>query len=52
MTAGTRRRISVSTIAEAQFYAENGFDDILYAYPITQDKLDRYRIALRLLKWK
>ncbi|XP_066543613.1 D-serine dehydratase [Amia ocellicauda] len=41
MTAGTRRCIVVSTLAEAFFYAENGFDDILYAYPLPFDKLDR-----------
>ena len=34
MTGGTRRCITVSTLAEAEFYADNGFDDILYAYPI------------------
>ncbi len=31
--------ITVSTMAEARFYAENGFNDILYAFPITPDKL-------------
>ena len=38
-TGGTRRRITVSTLAEAQFFADGGFDDILYAVPITPDKL-------------
>jgi D-serine deaminase-like pyridoxal phosphate-dependent protein len=31
--------ITVSTMAEARFYAENGFSDILYAFPITPDKI-------------
>lgn len=39
-TGGTKRRIVVSTLAEAQFFAKGGFDDILYAVPITPDKLD------------
>ena len=38
-TQGTRRRIAVSTLAEAEFFAAGGFDDILYAVPITPDKL-------------
>jgi D-serine deaminase-like pyridoxal phosphate-dependent protein len=32
--------ITVSTLAEAFFYQENGFQDITYAFPITEDKLD------------
>jgi D-serine deaminase-like pyridoxal phosphate-dependent protein len=31
--------ITVSTMAEAKYFAENGFKDILYAFPITPDKL-------------
>lgn len=38
-TGGDRRRITVSTLAEARFFADAGFDDILYAVPITADKL-------------
>eukprot|EP01062_Namystynia_karyoxenos_P051504 TRINITY_DN40501_c0_g1_i1.p2 TRINITY_DN40501_c0_g1~~TRINITY_DN40501_c0_g1_i1.p2 ORF type:complete len:425 (+),score=121.53 TRINITY_DN40501_c0_g1_i1:72-1277(+) len=38
-TGGTRRRITVSTLAEGAFFARGGFDDILYAVPITADKL-------------
>ena len=38
-TGGVRRRITVSTLAEASFYAENEFDDILYAVPLTPDKV-------------
>ncbi|XP_041352165.1 D-threo-3-hydroxyaspartate dehydratase-like [Gigantopelta aegis] len=40
-TGGKKQHITVSTIQEAEFYAENGFDDILYAYPITADKITR-----------
>jgi D-serine deaminase-like pyridoxal phosphate-dependent protein len=39
-TQGSRRRIAVSTLAEAEFFAAGGFDDILYAVPITPDKLN------------
>lgn len=42
MTGGTKRKIAVSTIAEARFYADNGFDDILYAFPFSADKKERY----------
>lgn len=37
-TGGRRRGIVVSTLAEAFFFADGGFDDILYAVPITPDK--------------
>ncbi|XP_065831942.1 D-serine dehydratase-like isoform X1 [Oscarella lobularis] len=39
MTNETRRRITVSTIGEASFFAEGGFDDILLAFPMTKNKL-------------
>lgn len=39
MTGGTRRCIVVSTLAEATFYADHGFDDILYAYSLPFDKV-------------
>ena len=42
MTDGTKRGIVVSTVKEAEFYADNGYDDILYAYPISGNKLKRY----------
>lgn len=29
----------VSTLAEARFYADHGFDDILYAYSLPFDKV-------------
>ena len=38
-TGGTRRRITVSTLAEASFLADGGWDDILYAVPLTPDKM-------------
>ncbi|XP_060797735.1 D-serine dehydratase isoform X2 [Neoarius graeffei] len=41
MTRGSRRCIVVSTMAEASFYADAGYDDILYAYPLTCDKVKR-----------
>uniref|UniRef100_A0A8C5F4R7 D-serine dehydratase-like domain-containing protein n=1 Tax=Gadus morhua TaxID=8049 RepID=A0A8C5F4R7_GADMO len=41
MTGGSRRCVVVSTLAEASFYADHGFDDILYAYPLPFDKLER-----------
>lgn len=39
MTGGSKRCIVVSTLAEASFYADNGFDDILYAYCLPFDKV-------------
>ena len=38
-TGGVRERIVVSTLAEAAFFADAGFDDILYAVPLTPDKV-------------
>ena len=37
-TGGRKSRIVVSTLAEAEFFAQGGFDDILYAVPLTPDK--------------
>eukprot|EP01064_Diplonema_japonicum_P005313 TRINITY_DN13586_c0_g1_i1.p1 TRINITY_DN13586_c0_g1~~TRINITY_DN13586_c0_g1_i1.p1 ORF type:complete len:366 (+),score=103.34 TRINITY_DN13586_c0_g1_i1:510-1607(+) len=39
-TGGRKSKIVVSTLKEAQHFAAGGFDDILYAVPITPDKLD------------
>ena len=39
-TGGIRRRITVSTLAEAAFLADGGWDDILYAVPLTPDKME------------
>ncbi|XP_068197228.1 D-serine dehydratase isoform X2 [Antennarius striatus] len=41
MTGGSRRCIVVSTLAEACFYGDHGYDDILYAYPLPFDKVER-----------
>ena len=46
-TGGRRGRITVSTIAEAEWFAARGFDDILYAVPITPDKLGAAAALLR-----
>nr|XP_028606737.1 uncharacterized protein LOC114607579 isoform X1 [Podarcis muralis]XP_028606738.1 uncharacterized protein LOC114607579 isoform X1 [Podarcis muralis] len=40
MTGGTLRKIVVSTLAEGRFFANGGFDDILYAYPLPFDKVE------------
>ncbi|XP_046377711.2 D-threo-3-hydroxyaspartate dehydratase-like [Haliotis rufescens] len=40
-TAGTRRKIVVATLNEAEFFAANGYDDILYGFPISKEKLPR-----------
>ncbi|XP_077472132.1 D-serine dehydratase [Stigmatopora argus] len=44
MTGGSRRCIVVSTLGEACFYADHGFDDILYAYSLPFDKVERCAI--------
>lgn len=41
MTNGTNRTIEVSTLEEAEFYAKNGFDDILYAHPLIAARIER-----------
>ena len=38
---GSRGAITVSTMAEAEFFAAGGFTDITYAVPIAPNKLDR-----------
>jgi D-serine deaminase-like pyridoxal phosphate-dependent protein len=48
-TGGTKRHITVSTLAEANFFADGGFDDIIYAVPLTADKVaDVLRLSARL----
>jgi len=47
MTNGTKKRIEVSTLAEAEFFALGGFDDILYGRLFTPDKLSRYKCSFR-----
>ncbi len=39
--------ITVSTLAEAEFYANAGFRDITYAFPIAPDKLNRVAALAR-----
>ena len=36
-TAGLTRKITVSTLAEAQVFAAAGFDDITYAVPLSPE---------------
>ncbi|PNF15335.1 D-serine dehydratase [Cryptotermes secundus] len=40
-TGGTRRCIVTSTLHEAEMYANNGFEDILYGYPLIPFHLQR-----------
>jgi len=42
-TGGTMRRIVCSTLAECRYFSSHGFDDLLYAVPITPDKLPEAR---------
>jgi len=39
--APNKKKILVSTLAEAEFFADGGFDDILYAIPVTKSKIER-----------
>ncbi|KAH3787470.1 D-threo-3-hydroxyaspartate dehydratase-like [Dreissena polymorpha] len=41
MTDGSKRKIVVSTVAEAEFFAGNGYDDIIYASPMVKEKLTK-----------
>ena len=41
MTNGSKRCIVVSTVKEAEFYADAGFDDILHGVPIVEGKIER-----------
>ena len=50
-TGGRRGRITVSTLAEAEFYADHGFDDIVYAVPITPEKAAAAALSARLDKF-
>ncbi|XP_060557981.1 D-serine dehydratase-like [Ruditapes philippinarum] len=46
MTNGTKRKIVVSTIDEAVFYADNGFEDILWGSPIVKERISGRLINL------
>ena len=40
------RGLVVSTLSEAEFFAEAGFDDILYGYPLMAHHMERnYNLA-------
>jgi len=41
-TGGSKRCIAVSTVREAEAFADDGFDDILLAAHFAQDKIPRY----------
>ena len=41
MTGGNKRKITVSTIKEAELYADNGFEDILFASPIVKERISK-----------
>ncbi|XP_060078117.1 D-serine dehydratase-like [Ylistrum balloti] len=43
LCGGQKRCIAVSTLAEADLYSDNGFDDILFAFVITENKIVRCR---------
>ena len=52
MTGGSKICISVSTLAEAEFYSSVGYDDITYAYPLSPDKIPQAaQLLLRLEKF-
>ena len=40
-TGGTKRCMAVSTVIEAEVLQRNGFEDILYAVPLSVDKIER-----------
>lgn len=46
-TAGHAGGITVSTLAEAEYFAREGFGDILYAVGIVPAKLDRAAVLRR-----
>jgi len=50
LTGGSCSRIVVSTVAEAEFFASGGFDDITYGHIITQDKMPRLAVLAQKLK--
>ena len=37
---GTKGKITVSTLAEAFFFADGGFEDMIYAVPLSPDKIE------------
>src|SRR5260370_42488403 len=49
-TGGLPGPITVSTLAEAEFFARHGFDDITYAVPISPAKLEGAAILARQIR--
>jgi D-serine deaminase-like pyridoxal phosphate-dependent protein len=48
-TGGTKKCLVTSTLNESEMYADAGFDDILYGYPLLQSHMRRnYALAERL----
>src|SRR3546814_11644371 len=45
--AGTKGPVTVSTLAEAAYFAAAGFRDILYAVPMAPQKLDQAAAIMR-----
>lgn len=43
MTGGSKRGIAVSTLKEAEFYADGGFDDIFFASPVILNRIPRLK---------
>ena len=41
MTGGTKRKIVCSTMAEVEFFAQHGFDDILFGSPIVKERIGK-----------
>jgi len=41
-TAGSSRCITVSTLREAEVFADSGYDDILFAAHFGPDKISRF----------
>lgn len=51
-TGGSKQCITVSTLQEAEFYADNGFDDILLALPLAAFHFPRiWNLTNRLQKF-
>lgn len=42
-TGGSKRGLVTSTLEESEFYADHGFDDILYGYPLIPHHVPRVR---------
>jgi len=47
-TGGSKRRITVSTVREAEVFANDGYDDIIFAAHFGPDKIPRYVNAMNI----